>query len=70
MRRLVPYMALVLVLAELVLILVLWLLSAALPNSGAFWYNPCYTHLVLADIGSDSHWLSEVLWSLPSSYAL
>ena len=34
MRRLVPYMALVLVLAELVLILVSWLLSAALPNSG------------------------------------
>lgn len=34
MRRVVPYMALVLVLAELVLILVSWLLSAALPNSG------------------------------------
>ncbi len=34
MKKLAPYIALVLVLAELVLILVSWLLSAAMPNSG------------------------------------
>lgn len=34
MRKLAPYIALALVLAELVLILVSWLLSAAMPNSG------------------------------------
>lgn len=34
MKRIVPYIALVLLLAEMVLILVSWLLSAALPNSG------------------------------------
>ncbi len=34
MKRIVPYIALVLLLAEMILILVSWLLSAALPNSG------------------------------------
>ena len=34
MKRIVPYIALVLLLAEMVLILISWLLSAALPNSG------------------------------------
>ena len=34
MKRLVPYIALVLFLAEVVLIFLSWLLSAALPNSG------------------------------------
>ncbi len=34
MKKLIPYIALFLILAELVLILVSWLLSAAMPNSG------------------------------------
>ena len=34
MKKIVPYIALVLLLAEVILILVSWLLSAALPNSG------------------------------------
>ena len=34
MKKIVPYIALVLVLAELTLILLSWLLSAAMPNSG------------------------------------
>ncbi|MBQ8154141.1 MAG: AbgT family transporter [Prevotella sp.] len=34
MKKLIPYIALFLLLAELALILVSWLLSAALPNSG------------------------------------